>query len=117
MQHHTVLTTALHQLMSYKNNTSSSYRRCARKCSDAVVQQPSSISPPTIIPPPKYKNMKGMCIVNMCSATAQPLDNKSAQKGKEKEKGEHIKKFIHLVVTWLRCYKVSTTHAGTEKKS
>lgn len=58
--------------------------------------------------------MKGMCIVNMCSATAQPLDNKSAQKGKEK--GEHMNKFIHLVVTWLRCYKVSTTHAGTEKK-
>lgn len=27
-----------------------------------------------------------------------------------------MKKFIHLVVTWLRCYKVSTTHAGTEKK-
>lgn len=27
-----------------------------------------------------------------------------------------MNKFIHLVVTWLRCYKVSTTHAGTEKK-
>lgn len=38
--------------------------------------------------------MKGMCIVNMCSATAQPLDNKSAQKGKEK--GEHIKK-VHTL--------------------